>query len=232
MQEILQVGAVTSTHGLAGEVKVFPTTDDPKRYLKLKSVLIEKPARVPHDPAGDKNYRKKSYSQSEKYTENPKGSDLPPDPARMRELEIERVRFFKNLVIVKFRGLDRIEDVEGFRGCALYVTRENAVRLEDGEYFIADLIGLTVYADEPVCGEENTNSCEDRAAGETPETASGQAFLLGELSDVLQTGANDVYEVTLTDGREVLIPAIRQCILDVDLEKGTMLVHLLEGLLE
>ncbi len=184
MQNILRVGAVTTTHGLAGEVKVFPTTDDPARFRRLKSVLIEK--------------KDNSFS----------------------ELEVERVRFFKNLVIVKFRGLDRIEDVEGFRGCSLYVTRENAVKLEEGEYFIADLLGLQVYADRDWCtGQEN-------------QTADPARFLLGDLTDVLQTGANDVYEVTLEDGRQVLIPAIRQCILDVDLEKGTMLVHLLEGLLE
>ncbi|MCC8051101.1 MAG: ribosome maturation factor RimM [Clostridiales bacterium] len=185
MQKILRVGAVTTTHGLAGEVKVFPTTDDPARFRRLKSVLIETRA------AGTN------------------------DLSTMRELEVERVRFFKNLVIVKFRGLDRIEDVEGFRGCSLYVTRENAVRLEEGEYFIADLLGLQVYTDEDWRREQNST-----------------CFLLGELTDVLQTGANDVYEVTLDDGRQVLIPAIRQCILDVNLEKGTMLVHLLEGLLE
>ncbi len=170
MQEILQVGAVTKAHGLAGEVRVFPTTDDPKRFKKLKTVLLE-------------------------------------TPAGMQEMEVERVKFFKNLVILKFRGLDRIEDVENFRSCKLYVTRENAVKLEENEYFIADLIGMQVYA-------------------ETMD-----AFL-GELTDVLQTGANDVYEVSLPDGRTVLIPAIHQCILQVDVEKGTMLVHLLEGLLE
>ncbi len=170
MESMLQVGAVTKAHALAGEVNVFPTTDDPKRFKKLKTVLIE--------------------------TDD-----------GLKEMEIERVRFFKNMVILKFKGLDRIEDVEGFRGCKLFVTRENAVKLHKDEYFIADLIGLTVYA------ESMDN-------------------LLGELTDVLLTGANDVYEVTLEDGGSVLIPAIHQCILSVDIENGTMLVHLLEGLLE
>jgi 16S rRNA processing protein RimM len=86
------------------------------------------------------------------------------------------------------------------------VTRENAVKLKKNEYFIADLIGLSVYD-------------EDEQ-------------LLGTLSDVLQTGANDVYVVELAGGKEVLIPAIKQCILDVDIEGGRMRVHLLEGLLE
>ncbi|MDO4322417.1 MAG: ribosome maturation factor RimM [Lachnospiraceae bacterium] len=169
MQDILQVGAVTSTHGIAGEVKVFPTTDDPNRFKKLKKVLID--------------------------TGN-----------GMRELEIVRVKFFKNMVILKFRDHDKIEDVMPYKGKELYVTRENAVKLKKNEYFIADLIGMEVYTED---GDK-----------------------LGRLRNVLQTGANDVYEVELEDGREVLIPAIRQCILEVDTEHAKMTVHLLEGLLE
>ncbi|MCD7762402.1 MAG: ribosome maturation factor RimM [Lachnospiraceae bacterium] len=198
MQNILRVGAVTTTHGLAGEVKVFPTTDDPARFRSLKSVLIETNTNAVsgHAQRSDTGVK---YSGSKDAAAS--------NPDTLRELEVERVRFFKNLVIVKFRGLDRIEDVEGFRGCSLYVTRENAVKLEEGEYFIADLLGLHVYTDE-------------------------DSSLFGTLTDVLQTGANDVYEVTLQDGRQVLIPAIRQCILDVDIENGSMRIHLLEGLLE
>ena len=169
MNNILQVGAVTSTHGLAGEVKVFPTTDDPKRFKKLKQVLLDT------------------------------GKDMLP-------LEVEHVKFFKNMVILKFKGYDRIEDIMGFKGKNLYVTRENAVRLKKDEYFIADLIGMKVYT-------------EDEAH-------------LGELTEVITTGANDVYTVHMENGKDVLIPAIGQCILNVDVEHETMQVHLLEGLLE
>ena len=169
MNNILQVGAVTSTHGLAGEVKVFPTTDDPKRFKKLKQVLLDT------------------------------GKD-------MRPLGVEHVKFFKNMVILKFKGYDRIEDIMGFKGKNLYVTRENAVRLKKDEYFIADLIGMKVYT-------------EDEA-------------YLGELTEVITTGANDVYTVRMENGKNVLIPAIGQCILNVDVEHETMQVHLLEGLLE
>ena len=169
MNNILQVGAVTSTHGLAGEVKVFPTTDDPKRFKKLKQVLLDT------------------------------GKDMLP-------LGVEHVKFFKNMVILKFKGYDRIEDIMGFKGKNLYVTRENAVRLKKDEYFIADLIGMKVYT-------------EDEA-------------YLGELTEVITTGANDVYTVRMENGKNVLIPAIGQCILNVDVEHETMQVHLLEGLLE
>ena len=168
MQDILQVGAVTSTHGLAGEVKVFPTTDDPKRFRKLKRVLID-------------------------------------TGKEMKELEVTGVKFFKQMVILKFRDHNRIEDVMGYKGKALYVTRENVVKLKKNEYFIADLIGMQVFTED--------------------------GNLLGKLTDVLQTGANDVYEVSMEDGKTVLIPAIRQCILDVDTAGEKMTVHLLEGLL-
>lgn len=168
MQEYLQVGAVTTTHGLKGEVKVFPTTDDPMRFKKLKVAFLETPT----------GYEK---------------------------LEIQQARFFKNLVILKFKGLDRVEDVMYLKGRSLLVDRAHAVKLEENENFIADLIGMSVFT-------------EDGA-------------LFGELTDVIQTGANDVYEVSMKNGGEVLIPAIRQCILDVNVEESKMIVHLLEGLL-
>ncbi len=107
-------------------------------------------------------------------------------------------------MILKFKGYDSINDVEQYRKKSLLVSRENAVELQENEYFIADLLGLTVVTDE---GKQ-----------------------LGTLKDVLQTGANDVYVVETPEGQEILIPAIRQCILSVDLEEQTMRVHLLKGL--
>ena len=108
-------------------------------------------------------------------------------------LEIESVKFFKQFVILKFKDLDSINDIERYKGKSLYVTRENAVKLGRDEYFIADLIDMNVY-------DEN------------------DAYL-GVLINVIETGANDVYEVKFEDGRQVLFPAIKQCILDVDMEK-------------
>ena len=166
MEQRLQVGIITATHGLKGDVKVFPTTDDPRRFRRLKEVILD-------------------------------------DGKQQRELEIEGVKFFKQFVILKFKGLDAIEDVEKFRKASLYVTRENAVRLRKDEYFIADLIGLTVWDES---GEK-----------------------LGRLSEVISTGANDVYVVS-GGAREILIPAISQCILEVNVPEGNMKVHLLEGL--
>ena len=169
MDELLQVGIITSTHGVRGEVKVYPTTDDVKRFKKLKDIILDT------------------------------GKEKLP-------LEIEGVKFFKQMVILKFKGLDNMNDVEKFRQKSLYVTRANAVRLRKDEYFIADLIGIKVF------DEENKE--------------------LGILEDVMATGANDVYVIKMTDGRELLLPAIKQCILEVDVPEGRMKVHVLEGLLE
>lgn len=165
--DLLQVGAITSCHGVRGEVKVFPTTDDAARFKKLKKVWMD-------------------------------------DNKQLREMEIESVKFFKNMVILKFKGLDNRNDVEILRNAKLLVTRDQAVKLKKDEYFIADLIGLTVVTEE---GEE-----------------------LGALTDVLQTGANDVYVVELSNKKELLIPAIKDCIKLVDIEQKVMTVHLLPGL--
>ena len=119
--------------------------------------------------------------------------------------EIESVKYFKNMVILKFTGINDRNIVEGFRSKDLYIDREDAVPLEEGEYFICDLIGFDVVTDEGVT--------------------------LGKLKDVLTSSANDVYVVDLGEGKEVLIPAIKQCILDTDTDEGRILVHLLPGLM-
>ncbi len=169
MEDIFQVGIISSTHGIRGEVKVYPTTDDVNRFKKLKEVLLD---------TGKEQLM----------------------------LQIESVKFFKQFAILKFKGYDSINDIEKYKGKSLYVTRQNAVKLKKDEYFIADLIGMRV---------EN----EDGSFS-------------GILKDVIGTGANDVYTVLCEDGKEVLIPAIRDCILSIDLEDNRMKVHLLEGLLD
>lgn len=169
MEDRFQVGVITTTHGVRGEVKVFPTTDDSKRFRKLKEVLLD---------TGKES----------------------------KAMEIEGVKFFKNLVILKFKGYDSINDIDKYKGCSLYVTRANAVRLRRNEYFVADLIDMDVYLED------------------------GSHF--GTLKDVMETGANDVYVIETEDGKEVLVPAIRDCILKVEPEEGRMEIHLLPGLLD
>lgn len=166
--DYFQVGAILKTHGIKGEVKVFPTTDNPKRFKKLKEVIVE-----------------------------PEKENI--------VLEIESVKFFKNLVIVKFKGIENINDVEKYVKKNIFVSRDNAVKCQKNEYFIADLIGIKVMTDENE--------------------------IIGDIVDVMQTGANDVY-VVKTDDKEVLIPAIKECILDVSLEERIMTIHIMKGLLD
>lgn len=164
----LQVGVITQTHGIRGEVKVFPTTDDANRFKKLGEVILD--------------------NGKERLT-----------------MTIEGVKFFKKYAILKFKGYDSINDIEKYKGAKLLVTRDKAVKLKKDEYFIADLIGLKVVTDE---GED-----------------------LGGLKDVLETGANDVYVVKTADGKEVLLPAIKECILKIDMESSVITVHVMDGLM-
>ena len=120
-------------------------------------------------------------------------------------LEIQSVKFFKQFVILKFKGIDNINDIEKYKRCSLYVTREHAVPLEEDEYFIADMIGMEV------CTEDGN--------------------IFGTLKDVIETGANDVYVIESAEHGEVLVPAIKECIRSVDIEKGQMMIHLMDGLI-
>ena len=167
MNEYFKVGQIVNTHGIKGEVKVFPTTDNVKRFKKNMEIILD---------TGKENI----------------------------QLTVESVKFFKQFVILKFKGIDNINDIEKYKTKSLYVTRANAVRLRKDEYFIADLLGVDVW-------EDNDEK-------------------LGVLKDVIETGANDVYVITLEDGKELLIPAIKECILDVDVENRKMTVHVMDGL--
>lgn len=167
MEDLLQVGVITTTHGIRGEVKVYPTTDDAHRFENLTYILLDT------------------------------GKEL-------CELEIEKVRYFKQFVILKFKDVDNINDIEPYKGRSLYVTREFAVPLKENEYYIADLIDMKVFLED------------------------GSFF--GTLKDVMETGANDVYVMQTEAFGEVLVPAIKDCIKAVDVEHETMTIHLLEGL--
>ena len=169
MEKQLQAGVITSTHGIRGEVKVFPTTDDVQYFRELKKVYLDT------------------------------GKEQIP-------LEIEHVKFFKQFAILKFKGIDDINDIEKYKGKSLMIDREDASPLGEDEYYIGDMIGMDVYTDDP-------------------------AEHFGILRDVLETGANDVYIIDSNRYGEVLIPAIHQCILHVDTEKNEMHIHLMEGLL-
>ena len=169
LEDLLRVGVITSPHGIKGEVKVYPTTDDPQKFKRLKTVVLF-------------------------------------DGKEERTADIEGVKFFKQFVILKLKQCGSMDEAQRLRKTELYITKEQSGPCGEDENFVADLMGLRVVTDE---GE-----------------------VLGGMTDVLETGANDVYVVRMESGKEVLLPAIKSCILKVDLEKGEMLVNVLEGLLD
>jgi 16S rRNA processing protein RimM len=168
MEDFFRVGVIANTHGIRGEVKIFPTTDDVKRFDYLKEAYID---------AGKEKIK----------------------------VEVSNVRYFKNLVIVKFKGIDNINDIERYKGKDLLVTRENALPLEEGEYYLADIIGANVYTEDGI--------------------------LFGSLEDVIETGANLVYSVQ-HEGKEVLLPVIDDCVKEVNVEEKKVIVHIMKGLLD
>lgn len=169
MEQFLRVGVISSTHGIRGDVKVYPTTDDVKRFTELKEVYLDLGAEKP-------------------------------------SLQIEHVKFLKNMVILKFKGYDNINDIEKYKGKDLLIARDQAVKLSADEHFIVDLIGLSVVTD------------------------SGEDF--GTVTDIMQMPANDIYVIKGKDGKEYLFPSIKECILDVNLEDKKVLVHIMDGLLD
>ena len=168
MEDFFRVGVIANTHGIRGKVKIFPTTDDVKRFDYLKEAYID---------AGKEKIK----------------------------VEVSSVRYFKNLVIVKFKGIDNINDIERYKGKDLLVTRENALPLEEGEYYLADIIGANVYTEDGI--------------------------LFGSLEDVIETGANLVYSVQ-HEGKEVLLPVIDDCVKEVNVEEKKVIVHIMKGLLD
>jgi len=163
-KEYFRIGVITEPHGIRGEVKVYPTTDDTAHLKKVKEVYLGKEKRLLH---------------------------------------LKSVRPQNDRMILSFAEFENRNDVETLRKQELFVTRKDASPLAEDEYYISDLIGLAVF--------EN----------------GGQ---IGEVTDVLPTGANDVYVIRRTDGSELLLPAIRQCVLSVDVPGKRMEVSVMEGL--
>ncbi len=172
MVKEFQIGVITTTHGIKGEVKVFPMTDDPKRFESLKDVIIR----------------------------TPKGDEV---------FKVAGARYFKQYVILKFKDINDINLIEKYKGMPLFIKREQAVDLSEDEYFIPDLMGCRVIS--------------------IHEDGSESEF--GTLIDVMETGANDVYIVDTKEYGEVLLPAIKECIKEVNIEESVIKIHIMDGLL-
>ncbi len=121
------------------------------------------------------------------------------------EYEIEEVKYHKDMVLIKFKGIDKVEQAELLRNSYLSVSRDSVEKLEEGRYYIVDMLGLEVYSDEQV--------------------------LLGTLEDIFNTGSNDIYVVKNKEGKQILLPAIQDVIKQIDMENKKIIVHLLPGLI-
>lgn len=119
--------------------------------------------------------------------------------------EIEKSNYHKNMIILKLKGIDTPEQAESLRNCYIKINRKDARKLQEGTYFIVDLIGLDVYTDEEK--------------------------LLGTLEDIYNAGSSDIYVVRTSEGKQILLPAIKDVIKKVDIENKKVIVHIIEGLI-
>ncbi len=121
-----------------------------------------------------------------------------------KQYMIEEVKYHKNMVLIKFKGIDKVEDAECLRNGILEVERKDAAKLEKDSYYIADLIGMQVYTDD----------------GKT----------LGVLDDIYNTGSNDIYVIKTEEYKQILLPAIKDVIKEISLEENKIIVHMISGL--
>lgn len=122
----------------------------------------------------------------------------------LTEFKIEQVRYVKNMVMLKLAGIDTVEEAEKYRNLYIKILRDQEEELEEGSYYVVDILGCKV----------NTDANQE----------------LGKIVDVFQTGSNDVYVVKYEQGKQILLPAIKQVIKNVDIKNKIITVHLLEGL--
>ena len=173
-EDYFAIGTVVNVHGIQGEIRVMPATDDPSRFGLLDKLELFFDAHTVEYP-------------------------------------ISRIRPHKNMIVLKLAGIDTRDDAEKLVGGVIKVPRSKALPLEENEYYQKDLLDMTVVSD---TGEE-----------------------LGQLVQIIETGANDVYAVRPPEGlegkaKDLLIPAIKECILSVSVPEKKMIVHVMEGLRE
>jgi len=168
MEQYFRIGVITTTHGLKGEVKVYPTTEDPHRFEELDTCFLL-------------------------------------DKGNYRPLTISSCRYFKNLVILGFEEIGDIDAAMPLKQKELYVDREHAIPLEEGEYYLADVIGSTVTDEE--------------------------GNVLGTLEDYMETAAQLIYKIKTAEGKEFLVPAVDEFILSVDAEAKKMVIRVIPGMI-
>ena len=121
-----------------------------------------------------------------------------------KQYQIEEVKYHKEMVLIKFKEVNKLEEAEMLRNSYLMVDRKNEPELEKGTYYIVDLLGIDVYSEE--------------------------GKLLGKLEDIYNYGSSDIYVVKNELGKQLLLPAISDVIKEINLDEKRIVVHILEGL--
>ena len=169
IKQYLEIGKITTTHGVMGEMRLFPWCDDAKALCNLKWIYFDST-----------------------------GKD---------KMKAQQIRVHKNILIVRLEGVDSIDAARQFRDRTVYAFRED-LPLPKGYYFIQDLLGCKVFN------------------ADFPERC------YGELKEILQTGANDVYRIVDENGVERLLPAISETLENIDVSAGEIYIRPLKGLFE
>lgn len=151
------IGKFGATHGIRGDIKVYPLTDFPERFNTIKTAYVDD-----------------------------------------KEIEISKTRYQKNFVVMKIKGIDNREDAMRFTNKLLKINRADAASLNEGEYYAFDIVGLSVINQDDI--------------------------VLGEITDILKTGSNDVYITKAKDGRQILIPALKKVVTEINIQNGYMKV--------
>lgn len=175
MKNFLQVGKITNSHGINGECKVFPLTDNPKRFEELTEVFL-----VPRDSVADNIVMSSS------------------------KLSIKSIKYFKERPIIQFKEIQSLEDAKKIKDHFLVIPRSKAIQLPKDAYFVCDLLGCVVE-------DSNTH--------------------YGTIVNIIHTGSNDVYVVKNEQQKEILIPALKSVVQEVDIEEKKMRIQIPEGLL-
>ncbi len=191
--EKIKIGKIVNAVGLKGEVKVYSYAGENERFEKLDRIIAG---------SGQSGSGQSGGGQSG----GAKRADCKKPQSDM-EFEIEKVRYQKNMVILKLRGVDDRNQAEALKDMDVFITEDDLEELPDDTFYVRDLIGCQVV-----------------------DINDGKK--LGVVSDLIQNSAQDIYQIDLAEGGQALIPAVEQFIKNVDIENKTITVSLIPGLID
>lgn len=191
--EKIKIGKIVNAVGLKGEVKVYSYAGENDRFEKLDRIIAGSSQSGSGQSGGSQSGGAKRAACKK--------------PQSDMEFEIEKVRYQKNMVILKLRGVDDRNQAEALKDMDVFITEDDLEELPDDTFYVRDLIGCQVV-----------------------DINDGKK--LGVVSDLIQNSAQDIYQIDLAEGGQALIPAVEQFIKNVDIENKTITVSLIPGLID